>query len=297
MDFRQIEAFMNVAKYKSFSKAANALFLSQPAISSHISILEKELGVSLFDRTSKEVNLTSVGEEFLKYAIDIINIRDDALNSITTRSDNFYDMLTIAASTTPCNSILPSMIKKFSLSNPNIHYTIKEQSSGEVIKSVLNFDCEIGIVGEYIYNPKITCLKLMEDELFLASSSALKLKDSISIKDAISYPYILREKSSATRKTFEDALRHKEIDANRLNIVCEVNNLDSLFQFIKHGIGVSVVSKIVSQDYVKLGAINLSSIEGLTLKRNIYIIVSSKRTLTPAATIFYNSCKNTYDLN
>lgn len=291
MDFRQIEAFMSVAKYKSFSKAANSLFLSQPAISSHISILEKELGVTLFDRTSKEVNLTSVGEEFLKYAIDILSIREDAINNISAISENSYDMLTIAASTTPCNSILPPMIKKFNHDNPNIHYNIKELSSGEVIKSVLNFDCEIGIIGEYIYNPKITCLKLMEDELFLASSPSLNLKNSIPIKDVISYPFILREKSSATRKTFEDALRRKEIDANRLNIICEVNNLDSLFQFIKYGIGVSIVSKIVSKDYEKLKAVKLSTLEDIDLKRNIYIIISSKRTLTPAATIFYESCK------
>lgn len=79
MDFKQIEAFISVAKYKSFSKAANSVFLSQPAISSHISTLEKELSVQLFDRTSKEVLLTPAGNSFLKYALEILNARDKAV--------------------------------------------------------------------------------------------------------------------------------------------------------------------------------------------------------------------------
>jgi DNA-binding transcriptional LysR family regulator len=79
MDFKQIEAFVNVAKYKSFSKAAEAIYLSQPTISSHIASLENELGVILFDRNGKEVRLTRAGSIFIEYAVNLINIRNTAI--------------------------------------------------------------------------------------------------------------------------------------------------------------------------------------------------------------------------
>lgn len=82
MDFKQIEAFINVAKFKSFSKAAEAIFLSQPTISAHISNLEKELNTTLFDRSSKEVNLTPAGKIFFDYALNLLNIRNNAIYSI-----------------------------------------------------------------------------------------------------------------------------------------------------------------------------------------------------------------------
>ena len=114
MDFKQLEAFITVSKLRSFSKAANAIYLSQPTISSHISSLERELNIQLFDRTSKEVNLTPIGESFLQYANDIINIRNNAITDLSNFNNNITGVLNIAASTTPCNSLLPSLVSKFS---------------------------------------------------------------------------------------------------------------------------------------------------------------------------------------
>lgn len=111
MDFKQIETFIGVAKYKSFSKAANAVFLSQPAVSSNISGLEKELHIQLFDRTSKEVLLTPAGEAFLKYAIDIVNTRNQAVESLSGFNHIVSGVLNLAASTTPCNTVVPMLIK------------------------------------------------------------------------------------------------------------------------------------------------------------------------------------------
>ncbi|MDW7662087.1 MAG: LysR family transcriptional regulator, partial [Bacillota bacterium] len=110
MDFRQLEAFVNVAKYKNFSKAGKALYLSQPTISLHISNLEKELSVSLFDRTSKEVNLTPSGKEFLTYALDMINMKNKALHHIMTSENTISGSIHISTSTTPNLVLLPRAI-------------------------------------------------------------------------------------------------------------------------------------------------------------------------------------------
>ncbi|MGE5628435.1 MAG: selenium metabolism-associated LysR family transcriptional regulator [Solirubrobacterales bacterium] len=295
MDFKQIEAFINVAKHKSFSKAANSIFLSQPAISSHIASLEKDLRVQLFDRTSKEVILTPAGESFLKYAIDILNTRDKAVNYLSSFNDTVGGILFLAASTTPCNTIVPKLIKEFHNMYPNVIFNVSELNSGQIVDNIIKFDTELGIIGEYVNDEKIKCYKLIDDDLVIISSPSMELPDEVSLKALMKYSFILREKNSATRKTFEDILHKNKIDISNLNVCYDVNSLDTLFQFVKAGLGVSVVSRHVCNDYVTNGYIKKSKIKDLTINRNIYLAISSKRTLTPTAKAFFNLCKNKYN--
>lgn len=295
MDFKQIEAFINVAKHKSFSKAANSIFLSQPAISSHISSLEKDLQVQLFDRTSKEVILTPAGESFLKFAIDILNTRDNAVSFLSSFNDTISGKLHLASSTTPCNTIVPQLVKEFHAAYPNIFFNVTELNSGQIIDNIIKFDSELGIVGEFVNDDKIKCYKLKEDELVIISHPSLDLPDEITIKALLKNSFILREKNSATRKTFEEVLHKSHVDLNNVNICYNVNSLDTLFQFVKAGLGVSVVSSEVCNDYIASGVIKKSKIKNITLNRNMYLVISAKRTLTPTAKAFFTLCKNKYN--
>lgn len=294
MDFKQIEVFINVAKHKSFSRAANAVFLSQPAVSSHISILEKELNVQLFDRTSKEVLLTPAGESFLRYAIEIINTRNTAISCLESFNKNVTGTLNLAASTTPCNTIVPVLMKKFSEKYPAVTFKITEQNSGDIIDNIIKFNNEIGIIGSCVNDEKIKAYRLMNDELVLISPVSFGIQDDISIKNLLKYKFILREKHSATRTTFESALNQNNISLNDLSVSCEVNNLDSLFQFVKCGVGVSIVSRAVFNNYSDCNKIKCSNIIELPLSRGIYLVTSSRRTLTPTAKAFFDLCKDLY---
>lgn len=294
MDFKQIEAFINVAKFKSFSKAANFCFLSQPAISSHIAILEKELNIQLFDRTSKEVLLTPAGDSFLKYAIDILNTRDKAIYHLSNFNGNIIGKLKLASSTTPCNTILPPLLSKFHLLYPEVSFDIVENSSSEIIQNVIKFDCELGMIGELANDDKIKNYELIQDDLVIISSPKLSVPDIINIDSLLKYTFIMREEGSATRKTFEDALQKHGVDTSNINVCFEVNNLDAIFQCVKEGLGISVVSKQISENYSSMGLVKESYIEGLDLKRSIYLVVSSKRTLTPTAKAFFNLCKEQF---
>lgn len=295
MDFRQLEAFIKVAMLKSFSKAANSLFLSQPAVSSHIATLEKELGIQLFDRSSKEVSLTSAGNSFLNYAIDIINSRDDAFAFISNYKGTSTNLkLCLAASTTPCNLIVPNLINVFKTKYPEIKYKIMEQSSGEIIENILKFNCELGIIGKSTSNDKIKSYMLTEDELVLISAPSMGLPNELSINSLMEYPFIMREQGSATRKTFEDALKAKGLDLKNIDICCQVNTLDSLLQFVQNGIGVSIVSKSICSGDINQKKFSVTNIKDMHLKRNLYLVVSSKRTLTPPARAFFELCKELY---
>jgi len=296
MDFKQLEAFLSVAKLRSFSKAANAIYLSQPTISSHISSLEKDLKIQLFDRTSKEVNLTPAGESFLQYANDIINTRNHAITELSNFNSNVSGRLSISASTTPCNSILPNLINKFNELYPNVRFNVKEQGSVGIIKDILDLNCEIGLVGTSIDNPKIDCYKIMEDELVIVSSSTLNLPDKLNSEDLLKYNFIIREKDSATRQTLETSLGNSNIDINKLKVLCEVNNVDAQLKFVKLGMGISIMSKALCEEYFKSGTLKVSTVNDMLLTRNIYLILSSKRTLTPIATAFFNMCNQLFKL-
>jgi DNA-binding transcriptional LysR family regulator len=296
MDFKQIEAFISVAKFKSFSKAANVIFLSQPTISSHIASLERELNVQLFDRTSKEVYLTPAGESFLEYAINIISTRNNAISNLSDFNTTISGKLNLSASTTPCNSLVPDLIKKFSEIYPDVRFNITEQSSGDIIKAILDLNCELGIVGTTIDNSRIKSYKLMEDNLVLISSTALNIPDEVTLNDLLKYRFIIREKNSATRSTLDEALESKGINPHLLNVFCEVNNMDNLLQFVKQGTGVSIISEKVGFDYIDNSKIKISKIKDFVLKRNLYLIVNSNRTLTPIANAFFNMCKEMFSL-
>ena len=294
MDFKQIEAFINVAKYKSFSKAANISSFSQPAISSHIAKLEKDLGVQLLDRTSKEVTVTPAGETFLKYAIDIISTKERAVRNVSSFNNKVEGKLNIAASTTPCNTLVPKLLRDFHLVYPGVNFSVSELNSGEIIENVIKFDAEIGIVGEMVNDEKIDCYKLVEDDLVVISPTSLDFPEEISLKFLLKNDFIMRERNSATRKTFEDILHNKHIEFSKLNVSCEVNSLDTIIQFVKSGLGVSVISSQVCDDYVSCGLMRRSNIIDTPMLRSIYLIVSSKRTLTSTSKAFFNLCRDKY---
>lgn len=294
MDFKQIEAFISVARLKSFSKAANSIYLSQPTISSHISSLEKELNLQLFDRTSKEVNLTPAGRLFLNYASDIINTKNNAISALGSFENAIMGKLFLSASTTPCNTLVPDLIKKFSEIYPDIKYEIKEQGSSDIIKDILNLDSEIGLVGTEVIDDKVNCYPLKEDELVIISHPSLNLPKQISIDKLVDMKLIVRDINSGTRKTFEKELLKHGLSFSKLNIICEANNLDTLLQCVKSNIGAAIVSKAVSNQYADFKLIRQSSIIDMDLKRNIYLIVNSKRTLTPTAKAFLNLCSEEF---
>lgn len=289
MDFKQIEAFVNVAKYKSFSKAAEAIFLSQPTISAHISNLEKELNTVLFDRSSKEVTLTPSGRIFLDYAVNLLNIRNNAVFSISEFEKKITGKLTIASSTTPCRFLVPMLIKKFHENYSSVEFDVKEDSTKNVVEYIIKGEAEIGIVGEIISDERLTYKKIADDNLVIIGHS--HLKSSMSFEELLKQRFILREKGSATRNIFEnhlDTLGYLE----KIRVFAEVSSLEAVLQFVKNGIGISIVSEYACEDYIKTGLVKKIEINGFEIHRDIYLIFHNKRTLSPAARAFYEFTSN-----
>ena len=167
MDFKQIEAFVNVVRYKSFSKAADATFFTQPTISTHIRNLEKELGVKLLDRKSRVVEMTPQGSKFYKYAVEMINARAQAFDALNDNSENVGGILEIQTSSIPAVTFLPDLLSGFRTAHPRVQYYVSVSDTQTVIDNIMERRGEVGFIGEKISSSSIECTKVAVDKSVL----------------------------------------------------------------------------------------------------------------------------------
>jgi DNA-binding transcriptional LysR family regulator len=289
MDFRQIEAFVYVVNHKSFSRAADAIYLTQPTISAHISSLEKELGIKLIDRSGKDIEPTEAGRLFYEHAANLMNIRDNAIFSLSSYNNNLKGKLDIAASTVPSQIILPRLMKNFLPVYPDISFSITQMDSEEAATAILERKYEIGIVGTMYQNAKLCCNKLADDKLVLITPNNEKYAafDSTIPFGAIAKEgFIIRETGSGTRREFERIIAETGIHKSAINIIAQMNSIEAIKQSVRLGLGVSIMSQLSVQDYVKCGLLKAFDIEGLNLSRAFYVIHMANRPLSPLCNLF-----------
>ncbi len=286
MDFRQLEAFVNVAKYKNFSKAAKALYLSQPTISLHISNLEKELNLSLFDRTSKEVNLTPQGGEFLNYALDMINMKNKALHQLTSSEMKITGSLHISTSSTPNITLLPRAIADFKNMHPEVSFVIEEKSSNLIIEDVCSLTADLGIVGMYVVSDRFICSELYQDNLLFICAEDSPIKDVMEFHEMASYNLINRSEESGTRTDLQRHFAEQGFDGSSLESIVETDDLTLILSLVSLDIGFSYVSQSVFDVYKNHIPIRAFNIRGIDMQRSIHLLVNKRRTLSPAADDF-----------
>lgn len=290
MEFKQIEAFVNVMKYKSFSKAADASFLTQPTISTHISSLEKELGVTLIDRMGKESRPTKEGRAFYPYAINLLNTRKKALQTVSELHNQIEGVLDLRASTIPGQYILPPLISGFGAEYPNVRFYLEQSDSRIVWNDILEGNGELGFTGDYQNNSlgydilfKDTAILITpKNEKFLALREKT---DAINMEDYLEEPFVWREGGSATRRTFEEMIQNKKRGA-RLKIAATMNNLETIKRCVAGGLGVSIVSNVVTATDGERADYLSFQLADIRLEREFYMIYNRNITLSPAATRF-----------
>ncbi|ADL08230.1 selenium metabolism-associated LysR family transcriptional regulator [Thermosediminibacter oceani] len=290
MEFHQLEAFVRVAEYRSFSKAAESLFLTQPTISAHIISLEKELDIKLFDRRGKDIELTPAGRIMYERAKNILAAKELALLELKRFLGTVEGDLEIFASSIPAAYILPSVIKEFNRAYPGVVLRIRQADSGEVIGLVSEGAVELGIVGTVSDAENLQFVPFSSDELVLITPNnwnrALRNDNYVSIADFLHEMFVLREKKSGTRKTFETALKNRGFRLEDLNVVAELGSSEAVKQAVKEGIGVSVISRRAVEDYEKMKLLRVYRIRDMEVHRCFYLVFKKGRTLSPNAATF-----------
>lgn len=290
MDFKQLESFVAVTKYKSFTRAAQELYLTQPTVTGHIRSMEEELGTILFNRGGKTITLTQAGNILYNNAVNILNMREQALYSMSRYQGRLEGELAIAASTVPQKYILPGLLADFSRKYPGIKYVIKQYDSRGVIDAICSGGMDFGFVGTSASYPELEMLKLCEDRLILITADKGKLqdfKDNFVTWDRImDERFILREEGSGTRSLFINSLKKRGIDVKDLNVIASIENPDTVKQCVIQGLGVAVVSERSVAQEMELGLIKGFYISDLNLKRKFYFISHKNRVLSPVTRAF-----------
>lgn len=284
MDFRQLETFVAIAKFKSFSKAADYLYLTQPTISSHILNLEKDLNTVLINRTNKKISLTKAGEVLYDYAINIINLRERARFKLGEFKGKIVGNIEIAASTIPEQYMIPELICGFNKMYPDVTFSMLNYDSTEVIEGIISGDIDFGIVGAKISHNQLKYVDLLNDELVVVSQYGhfKEIKNGeILLQDLLNENFILREHGSGTRNLFEDILKDKNIEQKELKVIAYIQNTEAIKQCIRRGLGISILSKHAIEDEIKYKLLDCVNIKDLKLERKFYFVYHSHRSPSP----------------
>ena len=283
MDFKQLEAFVYVVKLKSFSKAAQRIYLTQPTISAHINSLEKELDTKLIERGTKYVYPTKPGRILYQYAFKILNLREDAVCSVKNYNKELKGTLTICASTVPSQNILPKVIAAFREEYPHVTFNILRQDSELVVESISKGMADIGFCGTDTHNPDCVFESFIQDHLVIITPNTEPFR------------HMLREEGSGTRKETEHFLAKAGIDIGELKIAAQFNDPDSIKHAVSQGMGISIISKAAVEDYENFGLLLSFDLSGISMDRHLYIVSHKNNPLSFIGEVFLNFVKMYYD--
>ena len=284
IDFRHLETFCRVADLKSFSKAADDLFLTQPTVSGHILSLEHSLSLRLFDRTGREVRLTKAGEVFLRYASKILSSRKDLLNALSEFSHGIRGELSLGASTIPGEYLLPRLMGHFKKEHPHFILSLKIADTKEIVQWVLQGDVEYGMIGGKLSHNFLHYEKYEKDDIIAVAPSGhpLTKKKKVDLVDVLKEPWIIREEGSGTQMAVEKTLRKKGKSLKQFNVVMEMGSTSSVKEGVKAGLGLAFISKRAVEEELNQGFFSRIYIEGIDpISRQFYIVSHQGRTLSP----------------
>lgn len=286
MDFKQIEAYVNVVRYKSFSRAADATFFTQPTISTHISTLEKELGIKLLDRKGRVVEMTPQGRQFYKYAVEMVNTRALALEAFDKDSDKVEGVLEIQTSSIPGSTYLPRILAGFHNEHKKVQFYVDQSDSQTALDNIIDRRGELGFIGEKGNNPAVEYHKIFSDRSVLVVPANMELEgESISFEEAVKLPFIWRESGSATRKSFEEVAIKRGYDRAVFEVVALFNDLETVIRSVEEGLGVSILSES-TVSVINSNKIKAVKIDDFDETRDFYMINKKGVALSPAAEAF-----------
>ena len=274
MNLKQLEAFARVAEAKSFSEAAKILYLTQPTVSAHVASLEKELGVCLLMRSTKEVSLTEEGEILYDYAMQMLELEQQIRERFGSRKKEGA-VLRIAASTIPSQYLLPEIMVRFRERYPGVRLRVMETDSAGAVEQILSRRADIGFAGTVLEEKQCIYIPFYQDELVvIIPGEGLEGPESAAETAAWirRMPVILREEGSGTRKEAQRRLRQMGIELSELNIVASIQNQETIKRSVRNGMGISILSRLAAEDEIRSGVLRAVPLGETGGKRNINLV-------------------------
>jgi DNA-binding transcriptional LysR family regulator len=290
MDINQLEVLATVAREKSFSRAAEVLHRTQPAISQAIRRLEQDVGERLFDRSSKDGTLTFAGEVLLDHARQMLNLRHAAVNAIREMRDLQYGKITISANEHTVFYLLP-VIEEFRKLHPLIKIEVQRGVASRIPKEITAREVELGVISFEPSDESLVSIPVLTDELTLivGVKHPLASKQTVSVKDLGAETFIAHNAPSPYRqKVLETFDKHK----TKLNIAIELPSLEAIKRLVEEGVGVALVPKLTAQSETACGKLVGIAVKEMKLERKLNIVYRRNSELSYAAQAFLKIAKD-----
>jgi DNA-binding transcriptional LysR family regulator len=285
MDLNQLEVFVTVARERSFSRAAEALHRTQPAVSQAIQRLEESLGEKLFDRSSKDGTLTPAGEVLLDHAKHILNLKRSAIDAVHELRDLKAGKVTMSANEHTVFYLLP-IIGKFRAHHPEIKVEVQRGVASRIPEQITAREVELGVISFEPNDPSLTSIGVMTDELVLITSPSHRSanKSEVSISELGSESFVAHNAPSPYRQQVLEAF---EKHRTPLNIVVELPSLEAIKLLVESGDGlVALVPRLSAETEIAAGTLHAARVRELRLERKLNIIYRRNSELSHAATAF-----------
>ncbi|HBU85613.1 MULTISPECIES: selenium metabolism-associated LysR family transcriptional regulator [Paenibacillus] len=290
MNFHQLHIFYTVAEKGSFSAAAQALHMTQPAVTMQIQSLEDYFGTKLLHRSTKKIELSEAGRTLLPHAkrsVELVRQTDEAMSAFTQM---LQGRLQLGASLTIGEYVLPRMLGPFARQYPDISIVMKVMNTTQIMDDILKHQLNFGLIEAPVHHPDMIVEPVMQDELKLVvpAGHALADRGEVELEDVLSYAFVLREKGSGTRQVMEDQLQKRNIDPQDMNVVMELGSTGAVKSAVEAGVGITMLSPSSVQHELALGLVHIVDIRGLEFKRQFYAIHLKSSLLPLSAVAFLN---------
>ena len=248
--------FHEVVKFKSFSRAAEELFVSQPAVSKHIRQLEQKIGLGLIRRGRGKFDLTETGEILFKHTHKICSHLLEIENALSTLKKDHHGVLKIGTTESYSKCLMPKLLSGFQTSHPSIKITLEVGNSEEIEKSLLDYKNDLGLIGLVKASSRFESVPFLREELVIIVSPKHPLgkRKAVSLKEIKGYPFIIRAKGSTTRRILFHAFEKLDIHPS---LLIEAGSSEFIKQWVSEGEGVSVIVKRLGEDEERRGMIKM----------------------------------------
>jgi LysR family transcriptional regulator, transcriptional activator of the cysJI operon len=272
-NFRLV-VFRAVAEQCSFRKAAEELYLTQPAVSLQIKALEEDMGVQLFDRTGSRIALTPAGKKLLGYAQRVNALLVQAEHEVTALSGEHAGHLALGASTTIAQYVLPRLLSDFRREHPRVQPTLISGNTEQIVSAVVQQQIALGFIEGPAHSRDVKTEPFLVDELVLIVPAAHEWAErtSVTCSEIASTPLLMRERGSGTRRVVEIALGRHHVKRSSLKIVMELDSIEAIKSAVEAGLGAGFVSRwAIAKDLRAGNSFKTVEIEGMRIRRDFLL--------------------------
>ena len=273
--FYRLKVFKKVAEKLSFTRAANELFITQPAVTKHISALEKELGHKLFNRKGNHIELTEAGKITLRYAREAEKLVNELIFELSTLDNQAKGELRIGSSSTMTQYILPVVLADFKEKFKDLTISVINGNTEQVEIALQNNEIDMGIVEGQSRRADFQYIEFVQDEIVLVarSSNPVVKKQEITLEQLKSLPLIMREDGSGTLEVIAYHLRQKGLGLNDLNIQMRLGSTEGIKNYILQSDGLALLSIHSALKELNRNELSIVDIQGLEIKRHFNFIL------------------------